>query len=288
MSFIPVIADTHFGARNDSPVMYKHQQDFFADVFWKALDDANYSGPIFHLGDLTDRRKYINFQTLQFTKEVFFKEAQKRGCHVHWLLGNHDLPYRDSTDLSTAAAFGEYQNVTTYTGPQVLAINERQLLLLPWICESNRQQSLDAIQQFEGATVFGHLELAGFDMFRGVKNEHGMDAGLFQSFPLVATGHYHHRSIRNNIQYVGSPYEMIWSDYADQRGFHWWDTDANTLTFVSNPHVVFKRYTYDDSSQDYGIVKRLLNRFQNDQLTDKFVKLVIIKKTKPIDRKSVV
>jgi len=103
----------------------------------------------------------------------------------------------------------------------------------------------------------GHLEIAGFDMYRGLPNHEGLTASLFDRFDLVMSGHYHHKSRKGPIQYLGAPYAMTWSDYADQRGFHLFDTDTRTLEFIENPYSLFGRIIYDDKDQGQDYIHSL-------------------------------
>jgi DNA repair exonuclease SbcCD nuclease subunit len=51
----------------------------------------------------------------------------------------------------------------------------------------------------------------------------------FLKFELVMSGHFHTKSQKGNITYLGNTYQMYWNDYADQRGFHIFDTDTLKL-----------------------------------------------------------
>ena len=56
---IAIINDTHFGAKNDSPVLLEHFIRFFEWQFFPYCIKNNIQR-IIHLGDFFDRRKYIN------------------------------------------------------------------------------------------------------------------------------------------------------------------------------------------------------------------------------------
>ena len=61
---IAIIGDTHFGARNDSHVFLEYFMKFFGEVFFPYIETHNIN-TIIHLGDFLDRRKFVNFQTIQ-------------------------------------------------------------------------------------------------------------------------------------------------------------------------------------------------------------------------------
>jgi hypothetical protein len=123
--------------------------------------------------------------------------------------------------------------------------------MLPWICDENREASLHAIRNTPAQIVMGHLELQGFEMFRGSIVSHGDDPSLFDRFDLVMSGHYHHRSSSSNIHYLGSHAEFTWSDYSDPRGFHIFDTETRKLTFIENPYRIFKKVWYNDIDDSF-------------------------------------
>jgi hypothetical protein len=73
----------------------------------------------------------------------------------------------------------------------------------------------------------------------------------------VCSGHYHHKSTNGNVNYLGCPYEMTWSDYDDTKGFHILDTETRTLEFVPNTFTLFHKVWYDDTDLDmHGLLKQ--------------------------------
>lgn len=279
---IPVLADQHFGGRGDSEILYKIQQAFYEDIFWPSIDREGNVTEILCLGDVTDRRKYISYTTLQFAKNMFFEPAHRRGIAVHWLLGNHDLPWKHSLDLSSALAFREYPNVQVYKRATEVSFSGVNTLLVPWLCEQNMDESLQMIQHFQGSVIAGHFEFNGFDVHRGMPQLGGLDASPFASFPLVMTGHYHHKSSKGGIHYLGAPYEMIWTDVNDPRGFHWWTPETHQLDFVENPHKLFYKFYYDDLDAPDNYVESFVAKLTAANLADKIVKIVVKRKTNPL------
>jgi hypothetical protein len=116
----------------------------------------------------------------------------------------------------------------------------------------------------------GHLELNGFEVTPGMIHEGGMDPDIFFKFKQVFSGHFHHKSSRGNITYLGNPYQMFWNDYKDPRGFHLYEPSSNKLKFIKNPYEIFKKIYYDDST------KQEINL---EEYTNTYVKLVVENKT---------
>jgi hypothetical protein len=148
------------------------------------------------------------------------------------------------------------------------------IALLPWINNQNYSESLKFIEKCDAQILMGHLELTGFDMMKGVKNTHGMDASTFARFEQVYSGHFHTRSTQGNITYLGSQMEFTWADAHDQKYFHVFDTDTRSIEMVANPLTMFEKVVYDDSKMDYNVLTV-------SQLKDKFVKVVVAKKNDP-------
>ena len=150
-------------------------------------------------------------------------------------------------------------------------------MFVPWICDDNRVRTMRAINETKAQIAMGHLELSGFEMYRGAGPSHGDDPSVFNRFDLVCSGHYHHRSNNGNIFYLGSPTEYTWSDYADPKGFHIFDTETRSLTFIENPVKVFDKIFYDDLNKTMDEV--LL--FDASAYTNKYIKVIIKNKTNP-------
>lgn len=274
---ICLLGDTHFGARNDNIAFHDYFEKFYRDVLFPYLDKHDIK-VVHQFGDLFDRRKYINFYSLWRSRHYFFDELKKRNIEMYVPVGNHDTYYKNSNDVnSPELLLGEYSNVHPWSSPTTVNVDGTEIALLPWVCSGNYQESLDFIKNTDAQILFGHLELAGFEMHRGTFNDHGMEVKLFEKFDIVCSGHYHHKSSRGNIHYLGTPYEMTWSDFQDPRGFHIFDTDTRELEFIQNPYRMFNKIHYDDTEKTMEEVLDIdLNLYQNT-----FVKVVVHNKTNP-------
>tara|TARA_R110000868_G_scaffold79604_29_gene226474 strand:+ start:776 stop:1870 length:1095 start_codon:yes stop_codon:yes gene_type:complete len=280
---VAVITDTHFGVRSDSPAMYTAMRKFYENVFFPTLDQHHITR-VLHGGDYGDRRKYINFATARFIDEVYRQPLKARGIREDVIIGNHDCFYRESAELNSVQELYRHDDtIHIYTQPTEIEVGGCAILLLPWICDSNRAATLDAIATSRAAIVLGHLEVAGFQMYRGMPSSEGLDPALFNRFKLVMSGHFHHKSVADPIHYLGAPYAMVWSDYRDPRGFHLFDTETHELTFVSNPHTVFARLVYDDADQPNVYLENLIASIlaPSSEYHDAYVKVVVKSKTQP-------
>jgi len=277
---IALITDTHWGIRNDSPVMLSQMKKFLDEVFFPVIDRDNID-TVIHLGDLVDRRKYINYVTAKRLRDDFLEPLRQRDIDVHIIAGNHDTYFKNTNDVNSLRELldGKYYNFNIYdnVAAEMIFEDKTKIFMLPWICDENREQCMKAIDETTAPILMGHLELNGFEMYRGQVNEHGDDPKLFDKFDLVCSGHYHTRSSRSNIHYLGTPAQYTWSDYGDTKGFYVLDTETRGLTFIENPYKIFYKFHYDDINKqmDEVIV------FDAAQYKDTYVKVIVKNKTNP-------
>ena len=269
---VAIITDQHFGARNDSIAFLDFYQKFYDNTFFPTLE-LHRIDTVLILGDTFDRRKYVNFYSLQRAKEMFFDKLEAMGVSVHMLAGNHDTYYKNTNDVNSPdLLLKEYNNINVMDSPTTITIDNTDICMMPWICPENYQESLDMIKDTKAEICMGHFEIAGFAMYRGMESHDGLSKETFDKFDLVFSGHYHHRSSDKHIHYLGNPYELTWQDYNDPRGFHLFDTDTRGLEFIRNPYTMFARIEYDDKETEP------LDLDTYD-LKDKYVKLVVLNKT---------
>ena len=269
---IAIITDQHFGARNDSIAFLDFFERFYNDIFFTNLDSNNIEH-LLVLGDTFDRRKYVNFYSLQRAKEMFFDKLEERGITVHMLAGNHDTYYKNTNDVNSPdLLLREYANINVIDSPQTITIDDTNICMMPWICPENYQQSMDELNNTTAEICMGHFEIAGFSMYRGMESHDGLSKEIFEKFDLVFSGHYHHRSTDGHIHYLGNPYEITWQDYNDPRGFHLFDLETRGLEFVQNPYTMFVRLEYNDKEQEPIDLDAL-------DLKQTYLKLIVVNKT---------
>ena len=96
---IALITDTHFGVRNDSQIFQMYFDKFLEDVFFPTLSEKNIKSLI-HLGDLVDRRKYINYVTLRSVRTDFINRLADLAVDTHIIVGNHDTYYKNTNEVN--------------------------------------------------------------------------------------------------------------------------------------------------------------------------------------------
>ena len=272
-----ILGDTHFGARGDSLDFHKYFQKFYGDIFFPYLKKNNIT-TIIQMGDLFDRRKYINFNSLYLSRKYFFNVCASNDITLHTLIGNHDVAFKNTLDVnSPTLVVNDYNNIKVYQNFETITIDDLDIDIVPWICDENESEIFNKIKNSKSDVCFGHFEIAGFEMDRGNVCDTGIDKKSLSRYDVVLSGHFHHKSSDGNITYVGTPYEMTWADYSDPKGFHIFDTATREMEFVKNPHTMFNKVLYDDSSTDFEHWKK----FDFESLKETYVKVVAINKQNP-------
>jgi DNA repair exonuclease SbcCD nuclease subunit len=251
---------------------------FLDEVFFPYID-GNGINTVLHLGDLVDRRKYININTARRLREDFLKPLNDRKLRVLMVAGNHDTYYKNTNEVNALREIvSSYNHIDILDkAPQEIIFDNLPILLIPWICDENRKESIERIQNSNAPIAAGHLEIQGFEMYRGSIVSHGDDRSLFDRFDMVLSGHYHHRSSDGTVFYLGSHGEFTWSDYDDPRGFHILDTETRELTFIENPFKMFKKVWYNDLDDDF-----LNNDLDYSQFKNSIVKVIVSNKDNPL------
>lgn len=248
---IAILNDSHTGARNASSIFLEYFAKFYSEVFFPYCDN-NGIKQIIHLGDFYDHRKYINFAALNHNRKTFLEPMVQRGMMMDIIPGNHDVVYKNTNDLCSLKELLGYfvNNVNIIMAPRVMEYGSCKIAMLPWINQENYTESMNFIRTCNASILGAHLELAGFDMQPGVQNTHGESADIFARFEAVFSGHYHTKSSKGNIHYLGTQFEMTWADVNDPKYFHVFDTETRELTPVRNPLTIFSKFIYDDTSCD--------------------------------------
>ncbi len=273
---LAILNDSHFGVRNDSESFRDYQLKFFNDIFFPYLKEHNIK-TLVHLGDVVDRRKFINFETATTFKEHFWDRLWKEKIDTHIIIGNHDTYFKNTNRVNAIenlyTSFDGNNEPWIYTRPKIVTLDGMDILFMPWICDDTREESIHLLDTAPVEMLMGHLEIKGVEMFNGLINQFGNDKKEFRRFERVISGHFHKHTDDGQIYYCGSQYEMTWADYNDPKGFNIFDTATRELTRIKNPYTIHKKLIYNDKEKDYTNFD--LTPYQNH-----FVKLIVLNKTK--------
>lgn len=266
---IAIIGDCHFGARNRNLTIENWQRKFYEEFFWPKIDELGID-TILQTGDYFDSRKWINIQTMAFHKEVFVRPCQQRNATCHVIVGNHDIPLRNSLEnASVKQLLDEEENFHVYDEIVTKEFDDTKITFFPWICKENETESYKALHE-GGDIAFGHFEIGGFMMHAGsyAPESLGSKPSDFKKWNKVIAGHFHAQSENGNIHYVGTPYQMSWSDWSTKHGFWIFDTFDKSMTFYENPFRFFHKIFWEDGT-----------KYDVSTIKDSYVKIEVRKKT---------
>lgn len=249
-----IYTDIHWGVRKNSQVFIDNNIRFVEKVLLPTIDMHGIKH-IINCGDLFDDRSSTDTNVVDTLKRVYFDELRSRGVVEDLIIGNHDTYFRHSNVVnSPKAVLGEY--IESGTLRVFDSVHESETCLyVPWITKDNADATFDAIRNSKKKYCFGHLELAGFKLYRGKDCKEGIDRAPFEKFMFVGSGHFHFPSKQGQIHYLGAPTEHTWQDCGDVRGCYIFDHDTMELEFIRNPYSMFEVVTYENK-HDQATIER--------------------------------
>ena len=202
--------DIHFGLKSGSRI---HNQDCeeFVEWFCETAKAQGCETAIF-LGDWHHNRSTTDVSTMNYTVsnlERLNNEFEK----VYFILGNHDLFYKDKREINSIEFMRLFPNVVPIKEP----FTEGDVTFLPWLVGEEWKQ----VPKIKSRYVFGHFELPLFYMNAMVQMP---DTGTLQgdhfiNQEYVFSGHFHKRQSKGNITYIGNAFPHNYADAGDdERG----------------------------------------------------------------------
>jgi len=269
---VAIITDQHFGARKSSRIFHEFFKKFYDNIFFPTLKKRGID-TVLDLGDTFDNRRNLDLWAAQWSTDNYFSRLKDMGVTVHSLVGNHTAYFKDTNKVNTLeSVLGEYDNIKIYDSATEVMIGGLPILFIPWINAENHDETYALIEQSDCSIVMGHLELNGFEAHRGYIMDHGHATSPYKKFDKVFSGHYHQKSTRENITYLGNPYQIYWNDYNSKRGFHIFDTNTKKLELIPNPYEIYSKIYYNEEQLNSS-------RFDYTDYTNNFIKVIVEKKT---------
>ena len=274
---IAILNDTHFGVRNDSEAFRNYQLRFYNEIFFPYLEKNNIK-TLIHLGDVVDRRKFINHQTASIFRKEFFDRLWKQKIDTHIIIGNHDTYFKNTNEVNSPdLLLFESDNINVIQEPEVREYDGLNIALVPWINSENYADSVEFLMSANAPICMGHFEFEGALMHPGMTCQHGLDHSYVKRFEKVYSGHFHQKSEFANIKYLGSQMQFTWSDFGDEKFFHIFDTETREMEPVHNPLKIFDKIFYDDTKETF---ETLVNK-DYSSVTGKFTKVIVVNKDNP-------
>lgn len=243
------LGDLHLGARNGNPNFLKMMDDYFKDELFPYIIE-NKIEVVIQLGDILDKRRNIDFTISNYLVNTFFKFFKNNHIQFYSTLGNHDVYYRQSIQLDGPSQFANDDDlIHIIKTPTIEIFDNTKIAMVPWICDENKEEITEWIGKNKNRNTIlcGHFELAGFPIQKGYISDKGtIDTEKMKGYKCVLSGHYHSPSEKDKITYVGTPYELTWSDYGDDKKFLIYDTIEKEFIPVYTKKKMFHKILYTD------------------------------------------
>ena len=134
---INLVGDLHLGIKNNSVEWLEIQKQFLLKfLFQKVDEDFDQDRDILILeGDIFHSRESINVRIQNEAFAIFKQLAAKFKRGVYIIVGNHDVYYKDKTEVNSLKALSHLaDNIHVFEKPETLNLNgEHSFLMLPWI-----------------------------------------------------------------------------------------------------------------------------------------------------------
>jgi DNA repair exonuclease SbcCD nuclease subunit len=233
MNKILLVGDVHAGVRLDSEIFLDTFKKFYTEFVPSVIDKHNIKH-VFTLGDLFDNRNSLNVKTINVVYECLsFLEEKYPDVTFHFLVGNHDIYYRNTRDINSLKIIESFKNVNVISEIQDFEFGDRKILACPWLVNN---EEMEQVFEKEADVCLGHFEINGFQMVEGIVETNGLSQSKFRdNFSLTFSGHFHLRDeTQKGIIYVGGPYQTTWADWNDNKGVYVLDLDTLDFEFEEN------------------------------------------------------
>jgi DNA repair exonuclease SbcCD nuclease subunit len=203
---LAAFTDVHFGLKSGSRT---HNQDCEDFVTW-FCEQAKKEGceTCIFLGDWHNNRSSTDVSTMNYTVSNLEKLSQSFE-KVYFILGNHDLFYKDKREINSVEFMRLFPNVV----PVKDTLTQGDVTIMPWLVGDEWK----AVPKLKSRYVFGHLELPLFYMNAMVQMpDHGqLQAEHFGHQEYVFSGHFHKRQTKGNVTYIGNCFPHNYADAGD-------------------------------------------------------------------------
>jgi DNA repair exonuclease SbcCD nuclease subunit len=222
--------DIHFGRSSNSEMANYDNLDFIEWFIEKAKAEG--CDAIAFLGDYFDNRHQVAVSTLNHGLRGL-ERLNEEFENIYFIVGNHDLLYRDKRDMSSMAFSKHLSNITLISEPMTFGEGRESMTFLPWLVKDEKK----TLKNIKSRYVFMHGELNGFLMNARVpmpEHENGVTVNDFANCEYAFSGHFHFRQARQNVIYIGNPFPFNFADA--------WDEDRGMMILEWGAEPVFHRW----------------------------------------------
>jgi hypothetical protein len=273
-----LLGDLHFQKSSYDFATDKILNNVFQEEIWPYID-AHQIKEVIQLGDFTHDKKAINKRTESVINECFIQPLLARNIKAKIICGNHDAYSRNTNVInSLQTLFREIPNI------QIIDVKphvENNCVYLPWGFNP---------KDYPAKYAFGHLEVKGFEYQKGIVSKAGNEIADLDFFNHIYAGHFHRKSTKKNITYLGSLIALDFGEVDTEHGFYKFNDETGSIEFIKTQAELFKKiiYTSDyklDDNHDYynQVISIVVKENDDKEKYEKFLR--IIYEYKPLDVK---
>lgn len=194
-----IIGDIHFGIKNNAERYYNLiQREFFK---WLDVNYGKKGYNLIFLGDLLNNRKYVNNLILSKVIDVF-NVLSKDFNEIFLITGNHDYYYKDQKNGGyiniVEKIFNHKSNIKIIN--RITTDKENEIIYFPFNYDMNDFKK----QDYSNYICLGHFEIKSLYY----ESEVALPLDFFNQFNYTISGHYHQPYIKNNFEYIGTPFDL--------------------------------------------------------------------------------
>lgn len=230
MSKLVFLTDTHFGRKNFSKTFFKEMMDYYEQVFFPYLLDHKIKS-VLHLGDLMDNRNITDNWLDGQLKKRFFGWFKENDVKLYCLVGNHDSYFKNTISHNWQQAnLKEFDNVEVIDIICTSKIENYTIGFVPWLTSIEQVRLMPKPDKVD--FLCGHFEISGALMQGNTYSKKGFPIDVLDNYKAVYSGHFHATSQHQNLRYLGTPYQMDYRDYGNEKGF--WVMDDFKMSYIRN------------------------------------------------------
>jgi DNA repair exonuclease SbcCD nuclease subunit len=218
------IGDYHVGKFHD----FETHKSFWFDFLKPMCDDQT---TIIFTGDIFDDDRNID---TMFIYETFalFSDISKTVKEFIFYVGNHDTHKRENIHINMCCMLSAFPNGHM----KIYCVEDLNGLKVGYLSYNHDLDFLkEKIKEFKEIGVdvlYTHCDIEELVFDNGAPIEYGLKKEVFSGIPRVVNGHIHKRQFLENIENIGSPMQMKFSDSKNVCGVN--VIENGVVTFVEN------------------------------------------------------
>ena len=247
---IKILGDIHLGVRRNSALFH---QILMNSLNW-FLKDLKKSDSVIILGDIFDSRSSVDFKILNDALD-FFMQLSRNCKEVFILVGNHDLYYKENDLGNVNCRFLRFEPSSDSKIAPVKIVNEiseikiqgKSCLFIPWVDSIEKKELAQQFLARPHDLVLGHMDTVGLYNGKNIDTTLMFDQDDFGPNEKILSGHYHKRSEKGKVKFVGALINQTFNDVGDTKGYHTYNKTGE-VKFVEGICPKFEYVTIPNAS----------------------------------------